>query len=956
MKFAIKTEVFLLLFVLSAFGIWHFAPLHAEAEKARIAVSNPIVASAVANAVSRPVNTFASPVTRRPGKLEMLDVGNSPARSSPAERSTTSPPARVLETAMPEPLLSFDGLSNFDNINAYGLVILPPDMNGDVGPRHYVQIVNALARVFDKAGIPQTPPFKLSDLFAPLNTPCSTRNDGVAIVQYDQLADRWLISQYCNNFPPFRQLIALSKTGDPTGEYYLWEFVMPNNRLNDFAKFGVWPDGYYMSDEEFIGSDFSGSGMFAFDRRRMLRGEPDPTFIYFNTPSQTPERRRNMLPSDLDGLTPPPAGTPNVFVSYTADEYGDTADAVRLFDFHANFSNPAQSTFTERPESPLAVAPFDPTSPQFRADIRQPAPGDFLDSNSDRVNYRAAFRNLGDRQSIVVNQTVRTSASGEYRAGVRVHELSKSGAAFTVRDSSTIGDVTSSRWIGGVAQDNQGNLAVAYNYVRDDKQPAIRYTGRLAVEPTGAFRTEASLIEGTGVQRAFGYRWGDYNSINVDPNDDCTFWTTGEYYTLASQEFSEFTWLTRVGTFRFPECTSPPKGSVHGVVTDAVTGLPIKGAIVATGAYSRGTNAAGEYSDLTLPPGSVQLSANARGYLPGQAAVTVENGEVKTVNFSLQPTPVFTNAGFSVDAETCGTNSVPDPGDNITASLSLVNTGNIAAGPISVTLANEGGVTNAGVPVDFGTLAPGQPPVRRQFTFTVDPNFACGSDLLLIFQITYPNAPAGVAILRTLRVGTPRVIFDENFDRTPIAALPPRWSRESADLGGRSAITFAKQTSGRKSVYLPDSSGRGLTTLISPTFFVTGANAKLSYRHYYNIETTFLRNRLYDGSVLEIKVGDAEWTDLLAAGGTFETGGYDGLIDSCCLNPLGGRLGWSGRSGINELPEWVTVNATLPASAAGKRVQLRWRLGTDTGNSRVVEGDFIDDLTVSDGYTCACGN
>src|SRR5690606_33396766 len=172
------------------------------------------------------------------------------------------------------------------------------------------------------------------------------------------------------------------------------------------------------------------------------------------------------------------------------------------------------------------------------------------------------------------------------------------------------------------------------------------------------------------------YRWGDYNSINVDPNDDCTFWTTGEYYTLASQEFSEFTWLTRVGTFRFPECTSPPKGSVHGVVTDAVTGMPIKGAIVATGAYSRGTNAAGEYSDLTLPPGSVQLSANARGYLPGQAAVTVENGEVKTVNFSLQPTPVFTNAGFSIDAETCGTNSVPDPGDNITASLSLVNTGN----------------------------------------------------------------------------------------------------------------------------------------------------------------------------------------------------------------------------------------------------------------------------------------
>jgi len=956
MKFAIKTDAILLLFVFSAFGIWHLAGPRAEAEKPRISVSVPVIGTAVANAVSAPVKDFGPRTAKRPAKLEVLEAGDSPARSVESDRPTTARPARVLDTPMPQPLLSFDGLSNFDNINAYGLVILPPDMNGDVGPRQYVQTVNALVRDFDKAGVPQTPPFKLSDLFAPLNTPCSLRNDGVAVVQYDQLADRWLISQYCNNFPPFRQLIALSRTGDPTGEYYLWEFVMPNNRLNDFAKFGVWPDGYYMSDEEFTGGDFSGVGMFAFDRTRMLQGASDPAYIYFNTPSQTTERRRNMLPTDLDGLTPPPAGSPNIFVSYTADEYGDAADAVRLFDFHADFGRPTMSTFTERPESPLAVASFDPTSPQFRADIRQPAPGDFLDSNSDRVNYRAAFRNLGDRQSIVVNQTVRTSTSGEYRAGVRVHELSKSGAAFTVRDSSTIGDAGSSRWIGGAAQDNQGNLAVSYNYVRDDKQPAIRYTGRLASEPVGAFRTEASLVEGTGVQRAFGYRWGDYNSINIDPNDDCTFWTTGEYYTLASQEFSEFTWLTRIGTFRFPECTTPPKGIIHGTVTDAVTGLPIKGAIVAAGVYSRGTNAAGEYNDMTLPPGLIPLSATARGYLTRNATIRVDDGDLTTVNFTLQPTPIFADTAFSIDAESCGTNSVPDPGENITASLSLQNTGNIATGEVTVTLANTGGVTNAGVPVEYGVLTPGQPPVTRQFTFTVDPNFACGDELLLAFQISDPNAPFGTGLLKRLRVGTPRVVFDENFDRTPLAGLPQRWHREEADLGGRSSITFRQKWSGLKSVYLPDSSGRGLTTLSSPTFFVTGPNARLSFRHYYNIETTFLRNRLYDGSVLEIKIGDADWTDLLSAGGAFEIGGYDGLIDSCCMNPLAGRLGWSGRSGINELPEWITVNATLPASAAGNRVQLRWRLGTDTGNSRVVEGDFIDDLTVTDGYTCACAN
>lgn len=955
MRSASKTGFVALFLALSAVVTWQLSASNAEAGKARISVSEPVVGTAVAYASSGPVKNFAARNVPRPPKPEIREVGDHSPKQPPAQRSTTSRPASVLDTPMPSPLLSFDGLSNYDNLNAYGLFFLPPDMNGDVGPRHYVQAVNSLLRVFDKAGTPLTPPFKISDLFAPLNTPCSLRNDGLAIVQYDQLADRWLISQYCNNFPPFRQLIALSRTGDPTGEYYLWEFVMPNNRLNDFSKFGVWPDGYYMADEEFTGSDYNGAGIFAFDRAKMLRGEPNVRYIYFNTVSDSPERRRNMIPSDLDGLTPPPAGTPNVFVSYTADEYGDAADAVRLFDLHANFAQPTQSTFTERPESPLAVAVFDPTSPQFRADIRQPPPGDFLDSNSDRVNYRAAYRNLGDRQSIVFNQTVRTSTSGDYRAGVRVHELSKSGAAFIVRDSSTIGDATSSRWIGGVAQDNQGNLAVSYNYVRDDKQPSILYTGRLASEPVGAFRTEASLVEGTGVQRAFGYRWGDYNSINVDPNDDCTFWTTGEYYTLASQEFSEFTWLTRIGTFRFPECASPPRGNINGVVTNAVTGQPIKGAIVSTSVYSRGTNAAGAYSDLILPPGSLTLSASAAGYSDAMSVVTVGNGENRIVNFALEPIPIVDASAFAIDAESCGTNSVPDPGENLTVSLSLRNSGNIATGDVTATLQNSGGVTNAGGPVSYGVLTPGQPAVTRQFTFTVDPNRPCGGLLSLNFQIADSTGTFTASLGNILRVGTPRIIFDENFDRTSLAGLPQRWSRESVDLGGRSSITLSKQWSGGKSVYLPDSSGRGMTTLSSPTFFVTGSNARLSYRHYYNTETTFLRNRLYDGTVLEIKIGDAEWADFLAAGGSFQSGGYDGLIDSCCQNPLAGRLGWSGRSGINEQPEWITVNATLPASAAGNRVRLRWQLGTDIGNSRVVEGDFMDDLSVSDGYTCGCG-
>ena len=126
-----------------------------------------------------------------------------------------------------------------------------------------------------------------------------------------------------------------------------------------FAKFAVWPDAYYMSDEEFTGSDYSGTGMFAFDRSRMLLGDPSASYVYFHRPSLSTARAGNLLPADLDGLNPPPAGTHNTFVGYSATEYGESQDAIRLFDFVPDFDDPSASTFTERPESPLAVAAFE---------------------------------------------------------------------------------------------------------------------------------------------------------------------------------------------------------------------------------------------------------------------------------------------------------------------------------------------------------------------------------------------------------------------------------------------------------------------------------------------------------------------------------------------------------------------------------------------------------------------
>lgn len=851
---------------------------------------------------------------------------------------------------MPAPGLSVPGLSNLENAQVHQLLIIPPDMNGDVGPDHYVQIVNSLIRVYDKNGQPMSPPFKISSLFESLGTVCSTRNDGLPVVLYDPLADRWLISQTCNAFPPFRQMLAVSRTGDPLGQYYTYEFVMPNVKLNDFPKFGVWPDGYYMSTDEFLGADYVGAGAFAFDRTKLLAGDPSASYIYFNLQVPVSPRRKGLLPSDLDGLRPPAAGAPNTFASYTATEYGDAQDAIKLYDFHADFASPENSTFTERAESPITVAAFDPTSPEGRADISQPAPGEKLDSQSDRLNYRLAYRNFGTHESLVVNQTVRTSGE-PYRAGVRVYEFRRTGAAYSAVEQATIGDALTSRWIASAAQDHQGNLAVQYNIGDETKKPSIFYTGKLAGAPSGSFRTERPLIEGSGVQKAFGWRWGEYSGMTVDPVDDCTFWMTNAYYTLESQDFSDFGWLTRIGNFKFPECTPAARGFVTGTVTNSATSQPITGAVVRASSYSRASAASGSYGNLIVLPGTYQVTASARGYLPQTVSVTVVDGQTVVRDFALQPVPIIENTSTQLAAESCAINGAPEPGETVTFDIALRNTGVLAGANVSATLLSSPSVLNPGPPQNYGALPAGGNPVTRSFSFTVASATACGAVIDLTFELRDNGSPIG-NITVPVQTGVQRIAFQENFDAVTAPALPAGWSTSSTANHQLWRTASTRNQSAPNSLFSPAPHQLGLNEVISPSFPVVSSQAEIRFRNWYELETTFLRNRLYDGSVLEIRLGDGQWQDIILAGGSFVTGGYDGIIDSCCQNPLAGRLGWSGRSGVNQQSEFITTRAKLPPSAAGWNVSLRWRIGTDVGTFR--EGQYIDNLVVTDGFYCEC--
>jgi len=649
----------------------------------------------------------------------------------------TRPSAQLLDPVIqstvptpniPSPTLTFEGINNHCSC-------VPPDTNGSVGPSNYVEIVNTHLQVFNKStGAAQTGVIAINSLFAGLGDACSATDDGDPVVLYDPLADRWIITQFADISvgPPFFMSIAISKTPDPTGAYYAYCFQMPNSDLNDYPKFGVWPDGYYMTDNQFAPPSFSfvGAGVFAFDRSKMLVGDPTATYLYVNVGS-VDSSIGGVLPSDLDG-PPPPIGTPNYFSCIQGTSLGDAEDALRLFQFHADFVNPGSATFTERAESPIAVAAFTAFSPSAAA-IPQSGTATNLDSLGDRLMHRLQYRNFTSNETLVVNHTVN---GGSAQAAIRYYQLRRPlpSGNFGVYDQATFAPDPLYRWMGSAALDYLGNMAVGYSVSSTTNFPSIRYAGRLASDPTnGLFQGEANLLTGAGSQTGFN-RWGDYSGLSVDPSDDTTFWYTQEYYGSTSA----FSWQTRVGRFQIATNAPPaPKGTLQGTVTDISSGLPISNVVVrTTSGFFRVTGASGTYS-MTVPPGTYTLFASApcRGAVTN-SGVTVVNGGTTTQNITLNSggaTLILTN-GATLTTESClATNGAIDPGETVTVSFGLQNTGCGNTVNLVATLQATGGVTSPSGPQTYGIVTNGGTTVSRPFTFTA--SGSCGGTITASLQL-----------------------------------------------------------------------------------------------------------------------------------------------------------------------------------------------------------------------------
>src|SRR5947209_4766880 len=421
----------------------------------------------------------------------------------------------------------------------------------------------------------------------------------------------------------------------------------------------------------------------------MLSGGPANAICMQQNPSVD-----SLLPADLDGTTPPPAGEPNFYLQMVAPSN------LNLFKFHVDFTTPSNSTFTG--PTAIPVASFSEACGRGTC-IPQPGTTQQLDSLSDRLMFRLAYRNFGDHESLVVNHSVTAGSS----VGVRWYEIRSPNATPTVFQQGTFSPDSQYRWMGSIAMDQSGDIAVGYSASSSSNFPAVRYTGRVPSDPAGTMESENSIIEGTGSQTNGngGRRWGDYSSMSIDPVDDCTFWYTNEYLTTNGS----FNWKTRIASLKFTSCGPPGSPSATtlisslnpsalgqavtftATVTSSATGTPTGTVTFQDGASALGTG--------TLSGGTATFTTSA--LTAGTHSITAIYGG--DANFTGSTSPILTqtiNQTASSSAVVTSSNNPSIIGTAVTFTASVTSP---VTGTLTGTVTFQDGASALGT----GTLSGG---------------------------------------------------------------------------------------------------------------------------------------------------------------------------------------------------------------------------------------------------------
>jgi hypothetical protein len=574
------------------------------------------------------------------------------------------------------PVVNFEGIPNVNGV-------YPPDTDGAVGPDHYMQMINLSFAIWDKEGNKIFGPVDNSTLWDGFVGPWTGSNDGDPIVLYDSEADRFVASQFAIQRPNGKsyELVAVSATGDPLGEWYRYAFEFDD--FNDYPKLGVWSDAYYCTFNFFSGG-FIGGGVAAFERDKMLVGDPDANMVFFGYF----QSKYSLQPADFEGQLPP-EGTPN-FIA-TVNTFSN--QQFEIYEFDVDWENPENSTY----QLGVSIDPgfFNPSLDG----IPQPGTSNRLDALSQMLMYRLAYRNFGTYESMVANHTVNV---GGNRAGIKWYEFRKQGTEnWSIYQQGVYAPNDDlHRWMGSIAINAEGTIALGYSVSGTNKSPSIRYTGRPADAPLGEMTyQEIEAFSGTGAQTSFS-RWGDYAKLVVDPVDDTTFWFTTEY--------TRGGWKTRVVAFDFSPLQPPTAyaGEDSSVCQDTV--FRVMGQVTNAKTHIWSTSGDGllpNPEDLwlfyfrgqqDLINGEFWVTLTAEGYEPGLEDSDSIRVEIvyRATAFAGNDTTIQANAVYQANAEATDFSSVmwETSGDGTFDDNTTLNavytpgTSDIAAGSATLTV------------------------------------------------------------------------------------------------------------------------------------------------------------------------------------------------------------------------------------------------------------------------------
>ncbi len=509
---------------------------------------------------------------------------------------------------------------NFDGVRAAaGRAV--PDTNGAVGATQYFQWVNTDFEIFDKTtGASVYGPVDASTLWTGFS-PCNTTDDDDVEVDYDKLANVWVLEQHVAPTAGANyQCIAVSTSSDATGSYYRYVFPLPAN-FPDYPKISVWPDAYYLTINEESSTTGAALGAYvcALDRASMLAGKSATSQCF-----QLSSSYNSLLPADLDGSILPPAGAPNYLMNLGLN-------SLNLWQFHVDWANPTNSALTGPVNLPVAA--FLNGCKASSTCAPQLGTTQLVDGIGDRLMFRLAYRHFADgHESLVATHSVNAPTA------VRWYEIQSPASNPYVFQQGTFAPDSNYRWMGSIAMDQTGDIALGYSVSSASMYPAIRYTARLQSDPLNTMEAESSIIEGTGSEVGSN-RWGDYAAMSVDPVDDCTFWFTSEYFAQSG----DYNWHTRIASFSLPNCTSNPPvtlspnglyfgalsvGSTSASQSVTLTNLqsvPLNiSNIAVSGSYSESDNCT---SNNPIPAGgsctmNVSFAPTTSGTLTGQVTVS----------------------------------------------------------------------------------------------------------------------------------------------------------------------------------------------------------------------------------------------------------------------------------------------------------------------------------------------